>query len=65
MLVVVEWLDPLDLKKNIPAIRKASKSSIPTITGISCKQQIEDGTGVNAKYLTEVLADALQNKNEK
>ena len=48
-----------------PAIRKASKSSIPTITGISCKQQIEDGTGVNAKYLTEVLADALQNKNEK
>ena len=48
-----------------PAIRKAPKSSISTITGISCKQQIEDGTGVNAKYLTEVLADALQNKNEK
>ena len=48
-----------------PAIRKAPKSSISTITCISCKQQIEDGTGVNAKYLTEILADALQNENEK
>ena len=42
-----------------PAIR--SQPGEPTIVseGVSCRQQIRDGTGRNAKHLVEVLAEAL------
>ena len=31
--------------------------------GVSCRQQIEDGTGVKARHLVEVLAEALGNSS--
>ncbi len=42
-----------------PAIRSSSPDSEIAITGVSCRQQIEDGTDRKPRYLTEVLADAL------
>ena len=42
-----------------PAVRKAASSDVIAITGISCKQQIKDGTNISPKYLSEVLAEAL------
>ena len=42
-----------------PAIRSAPANADIAITGVSCRQQIEDGTGREPRYLTEVLAEAL------
>ncbi|MDA0232467.1 MAG: FAD-binding protein [Chloroflexi bacterium] len=42
-----------------PAIRSAPRDAEIAVTGVSCRQQIEDGTGRSARYLTEVLAEAL------
>ena len=42
-----------------PTIRKIPKNNIIAVTGVSCKQQIEDGTGRKAYFLSEILADAL------
>jgi FAD/FMN-containing dehydrogenase/Fe-S oxidoreductase len=44
-----------------PAIRKAPAEAEIAVTGVSCRQQIEDGTGRAPRFLTEVLADALPN----
>ena len=41
-----------------PAIRKSKNSEI-VATGTSCRHQIKDGTGRNAKHSIEVLYDAL------
>jgi len=43
-----------------PAIRSAAKDVVIAVTGISCKQQVEDGTNRKAKYFSEVLSDALE-----
>jgi Fe-S oxidoreductase len=43
-----------------PAIRSAAKDVVIVVTGISCKQQVEDGTNRKAKYFSEVLSDALE-----
>ena len=42
-----------------PAVRSAPETAEIAVTGVSCRQQIEDGTGRKARYLTEVLAEAL------
>jgi FAD/FMN-containing dehydrogenase/Fe-S oxidoreductase len=43
-----------------PAIRKASSGSVITAAGTSCRQQIEDGTGVQALHPVEILFQALR-----
>ncbi len=43
----------------LPAVRDAAPSSEIAVTGISCRQQIEDGTNRRPRYLAEILADAL------
>ncbi len=42
-----------------PAIRSAPEDAQIAITGVSCRQQIEDGTDREPRYLTEILAEAL------
>ena len=42
-----------------PAIRSREGDFVVVAEGISCRQQIEQGTGRQAKHLVEVLADAL------
>ena len=42
-----------------PALRAADHQTEFAVTGVSCKQQIEDATGRPARWLSEVLADSL------
>ena len=42
-----------------PAIRAAAPDVAVAVTGVSCRQQVEDGTGRPARFLSEILADAL------
>ncbi len=42
-----------------PAIRASSPDTIIVADGLSCRAQIEHGTGRKARHLAEVLADAL------
>jgi Fe-S oxidoreductase len=42
-----------------PAIRNMPPEAQIAVTGVSCRQQIEDGTGRRPRYLAEVLAEAL------
>jgi Fe-S oxidoreductase len=42
-----------------PAIRSQQGDFDVVSDGVSCRQQIEHGTGKQAKHLVEVLADAL------
>lgn len=42
-----------------PSIRKAKKESIIAAPGTSCRHQIKDGTGRDAKHSLEVLFEAL------
>ena len=42
-----------------PAIRDDEPGATVVSEGVSCRQQIADGTGRRAKHLAEVLADAL------
>jgi Fe-S oxidoreductase len=42
-----------------PAIRSQQGGFTAVSEGVSCRQQIEDGTGRKAKHLVEVLAEAL------
>ena len=43
----------------LPAIRSETGEFTVVSEGVSCRQQIEDGTGVRARHLVEVLADSL------
>ena len=43
-----------------PAIRSAGQDVVVAVTGVSCKQQVEDGTNRKAKYFSEVLSEALE-----
>ena len=42
-----------------PAITSSGEESEAVITGISCRQQIQHGTGRMPRHLAEVLAEAL------
>ena len=43
-----------------PALRAAGANTEFAVTGVSCKQQIEDATGRPARWLAEILADSLR-----
>ena len=43
-----------------PAIRKDEAKSIIAAPGTSCRHQIKDGTGVQAKHPVEILFEALK-----
>jgi len=42
-----------------PAIRATGPNVAVAVTGVSCRQQVEDGVGRPARFLSEILADAL------
>ena len=42
-----------------PAVSSASPDAEIVVTGVSCRQQIQHGTGRRPKHLAEVLAEAL------
>ncbi len=42
-----------------PALRILSKDTIIAASGHSCRHQIKDGVGLNAKHVAEILAEAL------
>ena len=46
-----------------PAIRAKGNDWEIAVMGVSCRQQVEDGTGRKARHLVEVLADALPLNN--
>ena len=43
-----------------PTIRAKEDDWEIAVMGVSCRQQVEDGTGRKARHLAEVLADALE-----
>ncbi|MCI0789983.1 MAG: 4Fe-4S dicluster domain-containing protein, partial [Chloroflexi bacterium] len=43
-----------------PAIRAKDEDWEVAVMGVSCRQQVEHGTGRKARHLVEVLADALE-----
>jgi hypothetical protein len=43
-----------------PAVRDASPATLLLADGFSCRSQIEQGTGREAKHLAQVIRDALQ-----
>jgi Fe-S oxidoreductase len=43
-----------------PSIRNASQDTIIAAPGTSCRHQIKDGTGREAKHTLEVLYEALK-----
>ncbi len=42
-----------------PAVRKAEQKTLIAAPGTSCRHQIKDGTGVNAKHPVEILWEAV------
>ena len=42
-----------------PALRAAPANTEFAVTGVSCKQQVEDAIGRPARFLSEVMADSL------
>ena len=42
-----------------PAVNGKGQDWEVAVTGVSCRQQIEDGTGRKARHLVEILRDAL------
>ena len=42
-----------------PAVNGKDDDWEVAVTGVSCRQQIEDGTGRKARHLVEILRDAL------
>jgi Fe-S oxidoreductase len=43
-----------------PALRAAPPETEIAVTGVSCRQQVEDATGRPARFLSEILAEAVQ-----
>ena len=46
-----------------PAVRNSSKNTLIAASGISCRHQIKDGTGVNSLHPLEILEMALRSKS--
>jgi Fe-S oxidoreductase len=42
-----------------PAIRAHDKKATVISDGTSCRQQIQDGTGVKAMHIVELIADLI------
>ena len=45
--------------KLLPAVRAADSETLIVADGTSCRHQISDGAGREARHLVEILADAL------
>ena len=43
----------------LPAVRAAPADALIVADGVSCRQQIRDGTGREARHVAAVLAEAL------
>ena len=44
----------------LPAVRKADTDTIVAADGFSCRHQIADGTGRQARHVTRVMAEAMR-----
>ena len=44
----------------LPAVRKAAAGTLIAADGFSCRHQIADGTGREARHVARVLADCLR-----
>jgi Fe-S oxidoreductase len=42
-----------------PALRASSPEVSIAVTGVSCRQQVEDGVGRPARFLSDILAEAI------
>ena len=42
-----------------PALRASSPEVSIAVTGVSCRQQVEDGVGRSARFLSDILAEAI------
>ena len=42
-----------------PSVREAAEATLVSAPGTSCRHQIKDGTGRNAKHPIEILYEAL------
>jgi Fe-S oxidoreductase len=45
-----------------PTLRRADADTRVAVTGVSCKQQIEDGVDRPARFLAEILAEAVDDR---
>jgi hypothetical protein len=43
-----------------PAVRKAPEDALVAATGVSCRQQIGQGTGRRARHPISILRDAVR-----
>jgi len=46
--------------KLFPAIKESNEDTYVIANGVSCRQQIDHGTGRQARHLVEFLADAIE-----
>jgi Fe-S oxidoreductase len=46
-------------RRLFPAVRRQATSTLLAASGTSCREQIRDGTGRQAKHPAEILRDAL------
>ena len=44
----------------LPSVRQAKSSTIIAASGTSCRHQIKDGTGKEARHPVEILYEALR-----
>jgi len=42
-----------------PALRSSPSDASIAVTGVSCRQQVEDGVGRSARFLSDILAEAI------
>jgi Fe-S oxidoreductase len=44
----------------LPAVRRAAPDDVIVADGMSCRQQIRDGTGIEARHVARLLAAGLE-----
>ena len=52
-------------RRLLPAIRSADERALIAAAGVSCRQQIADGTGRVALHPAEILRDALSHQGRR
>ena len=52
-------------RRLLPAIRSADERTLIAAAGVSCRQQIADGTGRVALHPAEILRDALSHQGRR
>ncbi len=48
----------------LPAVRAAGAEDIIAADGFSCRHQIADGAGRNARHVAVILAEAMRSRGE-